>query len=50
MLSWIVVIVLYLCGIGFFSLLGGIGGAADALQRWGRDSTSERLPRSSGSS
>jgi hypothetical protein len=50
MLSWIVIIVLYLAGMGFFWLLGGIAGAADALERWGRDSASERLPRSSASS
>jgi hypothetical protein len=50
MLSWIVVIVLYLSGMGFFRLLGGVGGAADALERWGRNSASERLTRSSGSS
>jgi hypothetical protein len=50
MLSWIVVVVLYLCGIGFFWLLGGVDGAADALERWGRNSASERLPGSSESS
>ena len=33
MLSWIVVVVLYLCGMGFFRLLGGVGGAAGALER-----------------
>lgn len=45
MLSWIVV-VLYLFGMGFFALLGGFGGAADALERWGRNSASEHSPRS----
>ena len=50
MLSWIVIIVLYLCGAGFFCLLGGVAGAADALERWGRDSASDRRRRSSGSS
>jgi hypothetical protein len=49
MLSWIVVVVLYLCGMGFFHLLGGVGGAAEALERWGHDSASKRLSRSSGS-
>jgi hypothetical protein len=47
MLSWIVVVVLYLCGIGFFWLLGGVGSAADAFQGWGRKNASERLARSS---
>jgi hypothetical protein len=46
MLSWIVVVALYLCGMGFFALLGGFGGAADALERWGRNSASERRSRS----
>jgi len=50
MLSWIVVVVLYLCGMGFFALLGGCGGAADALERWGRNSTAERQTGSPASS
>ena len=50
MLSWIVVVVLYACGVGFFALLGGVAGAADALERWGRNSASERPPRSPASS
>jgi len=47
MLSWIVVVVLYLCGMGFFLLLGGFGGAADALERWGSASASIRGRRAS---
>jgi hypothetical protein len=50
MLSWIVVVVLYLCGMGFFCLLGGFGGAADALERWGSDSASLRGRKTSSSS
>jgi hypothetical protein len=50
MLSWIVVVVLYLCGMGFFLLLGGFGGAADALERWGSASASIRGRRASSSS
>ncbi|MDX6563229.1 MAG: hypothetical protein QOD65_3043 [Gaiellales bacterium] len=50
MLSWIVVVVLYLCGAGFFALLGGCAGAADALERWGSESASLRGRRASSSS
>ena len=35
-MSWIVVIVLYLLGIGLFHVLGGLGAAGDALREWGR--------------
>jgi hypothetical protein len=35
-MSWIVVALLYVAGIGFFHWLGGIGAAADALRKWGR--------------
>jgi hypothetical protein len=42
MLSWIVIAALYLFGMGFFSLLGGLGGAAEALERWGSDCSSIR--------
>jgi hypothetical protein len=49
MLSWIVIVVLYLCGMGFFTLLGGVGAAADALARWGSDSASLRGRRSTSS-
>jgi hypothetical protein len=35
-MSWIVVAVLYVAGIGFFHWIGGVGAAADALRRWGR--------------
>jgi len=36
--SWIIVGVLYALGAGFFRLLGGLGAAGDAIQRWGRES------------
>jgi hypothetical protein len=42
MLSWIVVVVLYLCGMGFFALLGGCASAGDALARWGSEAASVR--------
>jgi hypothetical protein len=46
MLSWAIVVVLYLMGMGFFYLLGGVAGAADALEGWGRRSASARSDRS----
>ena len=42
MWSWIVVGVLYASGILFFQLLGGLGAAATAIQRWGRSSSERR--------
>ena len=42
MWSWVVVIVLYALGIGFFRLLGGLGAAAEAFQTWGRASSVRR--------
>jgi hypothetical protein len=50
MLSWIVIVVLYLIGLGFFSLLGGVAGAADALRGWGSNSASIRGQRTSSTS
>ncbi len=35
MWNWIMVGSLYLLGMGIFSLLGGLGAAGEALQRWG---------------
>jgi hypothetical protein len=40
--SWILVGVLYAIGIGFFHLLGGIGAAASAIERWGATSSAKR--------
>jgi hypothetical protein len=34
-LDWIFIGVLYVGGIAFFRLLGGLGAAGEALQRWG---------------
>src|SRR3954470_4605084 len=47
--DWILVAVLYVAGIAFFRLLGGVGAAGVALQRWGgayaeRRRASNRLP------
>ena len=46
MVSWAIVVILYLIGMGFFYLLGGLAGAADALEGWGRRSASTRSGRS----
>jgi hypothetical protein len=35
-MSWVVVIVLYVIGMGIFHVLGGLGAAAAALEQWGR--------------
>jgi hypothetical protein len=35
MVSWAIVVILYLFGMGFFYLIGGVAGAADALAGWG---------------
>ena len=37
---------LYLVGMGFFALLGGLRAASDALRRWG-ESSSQRVECSS---
>jgi hypothetical protein len=46
MWGWLLTGFLYVLGIGFFRWLGGIGAAADALERWGR-ATAERRRRAS---
>jgi hypothetical protein len=35
MWGWVWIIALYLLSISLFRWLGGIGAAADAIQRWG---------------
>jgi hypothetical protein len=45
-LEWIVIGVLYAFGLLFFQLLGGIGAAGRAIERWGRESSVRRLERS----
>jgi hypothetical protein len=42
MLSWIVTVLAYLFAICFFSFLGGISAASDAIQEWGRTTASRR--------
>lgn len=38
--------VLYAAGLLFFQLLGGIGAAGRAIERWGRESSLRRIERS----
>jgi len=42
MWAWLWVVVLYVFGIGFFHWLGGIGAAADAIERWGHAHADQR--------
>jgi len=42
MSSWIVALGLYLLGLGFFGVLGGLRSAADALRKWGETSSAIR--------
>lgn len=42
MWTWVIIVVCYLIGAGFFRLLGGLGSASDALQGWGRTTSSVR--------
>lgn len=50
MWQWIVIVVLYALGMGFFHLLGGLGAAAEAIERWGRASSAGRQKQPSTSS
>jgi hypothetical protein len=49
MWNWIMVAALYLLGMGFFALVGGVRAAGDAFRRWG-ESASHRRRRLSPSS
>ncbi|HVS86340.1 MAG TPA: hypothetical protein VHD91_11980 [Gaiellaceae bacterium] len=42
MWSWLSIGALYLLGVGLFRWLGGLGAAADAIQRWGHVSGTRR--------
>ncbi len=44
-MEWVVVAALYLIGMGFFQLVGGVSTAAQAIQRWGRGSSIRRAKR-----
>jgi hypothetical protein len=45
-LEWILIGLGYAFGLLFFQLLGGIGAAGRAIERWGRESSVRRLERS----
>jgi hypothetical protein len=46
MVQWIVVVCLYLFVLFFFHLLGGLGAAGRAIERWGRESSIRRVEQS----
>jgi len=48
--NWIVVVVLYVLGMGCFHLLGGLRAAGEALRNWGHASTAVTSTASSSSS
>ena len=39
MQDWIIIVALYMLGMGLFQILGGLGAAADALKTWGARSS-----------
>jgi len=47
MWGWIWIAVLYVLGMSFFWWLGGLGAAADAIQRWGHATADRRRTSSS---
>jgi len=44
MTGWIVVGILYVLGMSFFRLIGGIGSAGEAFRRWGASTAARRRP------
>ena len=50
MKDWIVIVILYAFGAGFFRLLGGMNAAGEALRRWGKASSAVKASPSSSSS
>jgi hypothetical protein len=48
MWGWVLIVILYVAGMGFFYWLGGIGAAAEAIQQWGQ-AFAERRRRTSSS-
>jgi hypothetical protein len=48
--DWTFILVLYVIGLGFFQFLGGFRAAANAIESWGRASSSARARRVSPSS
>jgi hypothetical protein len=50
MWGWIVTLLLYAVGMGLFHIFGGLRAAGEAIENWGRASTSGPAePASSGS-
>jgi hypothetical protein len=49
MWSWIIVIVLYLLGMGLFHILGGLAASAEAIRGWGEAAFTMRNRTSSSS-
>ena len=50
MFEWIVIVALYLVGMGFFRLVGGFASAGEALRRWGEAEARRRRATSAGGS
>jgi hypothetical protein len=44
-MEWIVIIGLYALGMGLFHLLGGLGAAGEAFQKWGAATARKRAER-----
>jgi hypothetical protein len=42
MWNWIMIAALYLLGMGFFALVGGVRAAGDAFRRWGESASHRR--------
>lgn len=47
MSNWIIVVILYVLGMGFFHLLGGLRAAGEAVRSWGHASTAVKSRASS---
>jgi hypothetical protein len=47
MWGWVLIVILYVAGMGFFHWLGGIGAAAEAIRQWGQASAERRRRTSS---
>jgi hypothetical protein len=50
MLEWIVIVALYLAGMGFFRLVGGVASAGEAMRRWGEAAARNRRASSASGS
>ena len=50
MWNWIMIVTLYLLGMGFLALVGGVRAAGDAIRRWGESASHRPRHLSSSSS